>query len=155
MLAAEIDRRNLLKTAGIAGITAITEVPVSPALAAMTRQHEIDGPASLAAWVRMRANGGAVITLASSKVAEGLEVVWQPEFSHQPAPVRGKAASSWAWREGAYDTARALLVSLAVRNWDVEAGDCRLQDSRIVHERSGRSISYLIWVDLAFTPASA
>ncbi len=149
MLAAEIDRRNVLKTAGIGGITAIGGVQLSPAFATVTRQRDSAGLAGLAAWVRMRADGGAVITLASSTLAEGLEVVWQPAFSRAEPSVTGQIASSWACRHGAYDTARALLVSFAARNWDVDLVECRLQDSRIVHQKSGRSIGYLIWADIA------
>ena len=102
---------------------------------------------SLAAWVRMRADGGAVITLASSKLVDGLEVVWEPAFSHHDRLPTGNTASPWACRQGAYDTARALLVTMIARDWDVDCADCQLQDARIVHEQSGRSVGYLIWTD--------
>ena len=148
MLSTEVDRRNVLKTAGIGGITAITGVQLSPALAAVTRQRGSERLASLAAWVRVRSDGSAVITLASSKLAEGLEVVWQPAFSRTEPSVTAKTASLWAARQAAYDTARALLVSLAARNWEVDTRECRLQESRVVHEKSGRSIGYLIWADV-------
>ncbi|MGA8758411.1 MAG: twin-arginine translocation signal domain-containing protein [Stellaceae bacterium] len=148
MLSTEVDRRNVLKTAGIGGITAITGVQLSPALAAMTQQRGSERLANLAAWVRTRTDGGAVFTLASSKLAEGLEVVWQPAFSHTEPSVKAKTASSWAARQAAYDTARALLVSLAARNWEVDTRDCRLQESQVVHEKSGCSIGYLIWAEV-------
>ena len=71
MLSTEVDRRNVLKTAGIGGITAITGVQLSPALAAVTQQRGSERLASIAAWVRVRSDGSAVITLAIVKARRG------------------------------------------------------------------------------------
>ena len=73
MLSADIERRDVLKTAGIAGIAAITGIPLSPTLVAVARMQS-DGLAALAARVQMRGNGGADIEIALSTRSEGWRV---------------------------------------------------------------------------------
>jgi CO/xanthine dehydrogenase Mo-binding subunit len=95
----------------------------------------------------MKPDGGAVIGLASAQIAERMEVMWQPQFSHEDRGSAGEMASAWVSRQRAHDTARALLAAFAARHWDVRPAECRAQAGQIVHPPSGRAISYLIWCD--------
>jgi hypothetical protein len=106
MLSADIERRDILKTAGIAGIAAITGIPLSPTLAAAARMQS-DGLAALAARVQMRSNG-ADIEIALSTRSEGWRVRWNSPLSHGDNSQDGTGQYSWARRARAGDTARAL-----------------------------------------------
>ena len=146
MLSADIERRDVLKTAGIAGIAAITGIPLSPTLAAVARMQS-DGLAALAARVQMRGNGGADIEIALSTRSEGWRVRWNSPLSHGDNSQDGTGQYSWARRARACDTARALLMTFAADMWGVAPAECRLQAGRITHEKSGRTVAYLIWTD--------
>lgn len=147
MLAANFSRRDLLSFAGITGVAAVTVLSLPTAQAEIITEAGPAPVAGLVAHVRMKPDGGAVIRLASAQIAERMEVVWQPQFSHEDRDSAGERSSPWASRQRAHDTARALLAAFAARRWNVKPADCGAWGGQIVHIPSGRAVSYLIWSD--------
>ena len=122
------------------------------------------------AWVVVRPDETVVVRIARSEmgqgtltglaqlVAEELECDWDRVTTEYPGPAenlrrnrvwgsfatggsRGIRESEKLVREGGA-TARHMLVAAAAAQWQVPAGECRVEKGRISHPASGRSTSY-------------
>jgi hypothetical protein len=150
MFLSDISRRGMLKASGVAGVTAVSggALPALPKVFTATPLAAQKGErASLAAWVRMRSDGGSLITVAAAQNAGDLPPVWEPVLSHYERAA--DPHSPWHNRQYAYDTARALLVTTAARRWDADPRDCRIENGQIAYTRNGRRLGYVIWTDFS------
>jgi isoquinoline 1-oxidoreductase beta subunit len=122
------------------------------------------------AFIRIASNGEIVLTMPYVEmgqgtytsipmlIAEELEVnLKQVRLEHAPAnerlyvnPMLGVQAtgnsnamrSGWKPMRQAGATARVMLISAAARRWGVEAQSCRAQDGAVIHDATGRRLTY-------------
>jgi isoquinoline 1-oxidoreductase beta subunit len=101
--------------------------------------------------------GQGVFTSLSMLVAEELEADWSrvrvesapvdhaydhPAFKMQMTGGSTSVLSSWDQLRKAGATGRALLVSAAAQTWAVDPSTCRAENGAVVHEASGRRLTY-------------
>jgi isoquinoline 1-oxidoreductase beta subunit len=114
--------------------------------------------------------GQGVYTSLSMIVAEELDADWN-RVRVEPAPANEKLYVNpmigvqatgnsnsirgfWKPLRQAGATTRACLVEAAARSWKVPAAECRTQEGKVIHDRSGRTLDYgaLIAGAAAITP---
>jgi isoquinoline 1-oxidoreductase beta subunit len=102
--------------------------------------------------------GQGVYTSLSMIVAEELDADWnRVRVEHAPAneklyvnPMIGVQATGnsnsirafWKPLRQAGATTRACLVEAAARSWKVPAAECRTEEGRVIHDRTGRMLDY-------------
>ncbi|HWZ44419.1 MAG TPA: xanthine dehydrogenase family protein molybdopterin-binding subunit [Candidatus Saccharimonadales bacterium] len=101
--------------------------------------------------------GQGVYTSLPMLLAEELDADWS-KVGYEPAPVdpvynhpvygiqmTGGSTSVWSSFEQfrkAGATARAMLVAAAAQQWNVEAASCSTSNGKVLHQASGRSLTY-------------
>jgi isoquinoline 1-oxidoreductase subunit beta len=97
--------------------------------------------------------GQGVKTSLPMIVAEEMDAAWT-DVRIEQAPIDGtrygpqvaggsrSIPTAWDGLRRAGAVARAMLVSAAAARWRVKETTCRTQDSRVIHDASGRSVSY-------------
>ncbi len=102
--------------------------------------------------------GQGVYTSLSMVMAEELDADWSrvrvehapPDEKHYANPMLSIQATGnsnsirafWKPMRQAGASARACLVEAAAKNWGVPAGECRTEDSTVIHDRTGRKSAY-------------
>jgi len=163
---AGISRRAFLKTGSTAatGLLIGFSLPLKSA-AAVNSKHSAPPVLKPNAWLRIDANGRVTVLVEKSELGQGvftsipmilaeeLEVEWsaihveqaptEPETYH--SLITGGSGSIWgSWtplREAAAK-ARELFVQAAAQKWRVPPGGCRAEKGSVVHQSSGRRLSY-------------
>ncbi len=165
----KISRRTFLKTgAAIGGGLALGfTFPLTNSEAeAATKKSALFAPN---AWLRIGTDGKVTVMLHKSEmgqgimtslpmlVAEELDADWtkvRAEFAPaDPAYVSlpmgeqmtgGSSAirRSWEMLRKAGATARQMLIAAAAQTWDVAADTCRTENGEVIHQPSGRRLSY-------------
>lgn len=170
-------RREFISAAAASAFSFGFHVPLSVA-------NDVPGTFTPNAFIRIDAKG--VVTLIIPQVemgqgvytslamvlAEELDADWTSvRVEHAPAneqayanpmltiQMTGNSTSArafWTPLRQAGATTRACLLEAAARNWKVRCDECRTQDGKVFHERTGRSIDYaaLIGPAAAITPPS-
>jgi isoquinoline 1-oxidoreductase beta subunit len=162
--AVSITRRDFLRVAATAGggfVLALhlpwQDDPSATALAA-------SAPFEPNAWLCIDPDGAVTITVARSElgqgvrtslamiVAEELDADWStvrvapavadPKYGNMTTAGSSSVRGSWERLRRAGATARAMLVEAAARSWSVPATECRTENSAVLHEPSGRRLSY-------------
>jgi isoquinoline 1-oxidoreductase beta subunit len=162
-------RREFLKSgaAVAAGLTVAACIPGCSGQAPPAS----DAPFAPNAWVRVLGDGSVSIVVDRSEMGQGVltalamlaaeeldadwarvrveqapanEVYSNPAF---PVPVQvtgGSASVRAAWKpmREAGAAARTMLVAAAAKDWGVEAGACRTERGRVMHDASARSLGY-------------
>ncbi|HLJ23848.1 MAG TPA: xanthine dehydrogenase family protein molybdopterin-binding subunit [Candidatus Acidoferrales bacterium] len=70
------------------------------------------------------------------------KVYYNPRFGVQGTGGSSGTPTSWNPLRKASATARAMLLDAAAKQWGVSAGDCRAENSSIVHAPTKRSLTY-------------
>ena len=65
-----------------------------------------------------------------------------PFFHIQVTGNSNSVRAFWTPLRKAGATARAMLVAAAAAEWGVDAGSCRTSNSQVIHDASGRKLSY-------------
>jgi isoquinoline 1-oxidoreductase subunit beta len=102
--------------------------------------------------------GQGVYTSLSMIVAEELDADWsRVRVEHAPAneklyfnPMLSVQATGnsnsirafWKPLRQAGATTRACLVEAAARSWNIPAAECRTEDGKVIHDRTGRALDY-------------
>ena len=101
--------------------------------------------------------GQATYTSLSMILAEELDADWSlvrvehaspgaayvnPMLGVQATGNSNSVRAFWRPLRQAGARARACLIEAAARSWQVPASECRAQNSKVIHERSGRSLDY-------------
>ena len=137
---------------------------------ASEQSPQADAPFAPNAWVRIKSDGSVIIVLDRSEmgqgvatglpmlVAEELDADWA-SVNVEQAPANaayfnpafkgnqvtgGSASMRAAWQpmREAGAKARAMLVTAASKQWGVPVETCRTQRGLVLHEESGRRLSY-------------
>ncbi len=163
----ELNRREFLKTGAMVGGGLIIGFHLaSPGSNAYARPAETFMPN---AFIRIGADDTVTILVNKSEMGQGvytslpmiaaeeLEADWRhirmesapvaPEYNHTTfgIQVTGGSTSVWtSWDQlrKAGAMAKAMLVSAAAANWGVQPTACRAKQGSVVHENSGRRLSY-------------
>ena len=85
-------------------------------------------------------------------IAEELEVAWDkvvitqgdlnPAYGRQSAVGSGSTPGNYSPLRQAGATARAMLVEAAAQTWNVPARDCTTESGTVIHQASGRRLTY-------------
>ncbi len=112
----------------------------------------IDPDNMLTIWVAKSEMGQGVQTALPMLVAEELEADWSTIRVEQAPADRtygdqitwgsSSVSSSFASLRLAGATARTLLIAAAAQTWDVEPPTCYAENGRVIHEASGRQLTY-------------
>ena len=101
--------------------------------------------------------GQGVYTSMPMLIAEELDVAWEdirveaapaspdfidPDYGAQLTGGSSSTRSSWQSYRAAGATARALLVEAAARTWGVDEASLRTRQGEVIHEASGKRVSY-------------
>ncbi len=161
-------RRNFLRTGLLAGGGLVLGLHL-PALATGQRPDPKGEPFALNAFVRVGADESVTVVVNHSEmgqgpytsvpmlVAEELDADWA-KVRFEAAPVAavynhtvygiqmtGGSTSTWTeWERvrKAGAAARAMLISAAAAEWNVEPATCGTEPGHVVHAASGRRLSY-------------
>ena len=162
-----MDRRNFLKTAATsaAGLWIGFHFPGR----AETLDAAPSAPVVLNAWIHIGTDdlvtilidksemGQSILTGLAMIAADELDCDWKnvrtefapadkvyfnPRFGSQGTGGSSGTPTSWAPLRKASATARMMLLQAAVRQWRVDATDCRAEDGTILHIPSGKRASY-------------
>jgi hypothetical protein len=103
----------------------------------------------IVAWVVVTPERGATIRLAY--VLSPGEIVETAPILLAAEALTGGAPSASAWRQAqvAAERAQAAALTLIANVWKVSPAECACEVARIAHARSGRSVGYAVWVDVA------
>ncbi|UCC83066.1 MAG: xanthine dehydrogenase family protein molybdopterin-binding subunit [Gemmatimonadota bacterium] len=157
----KVSRREFLKLTGVAGTGLVLgfHLPPKPdgwaAVEPLTNSWLRIGPdGEVTFWVHRPDMGQGARTALPMILADELDIEW-PQFERvflpavdpqvygsQTAGGSTSIRTSWVPLRTAGATARAMLTSAAAETWGVDAGSCRASLGTVVHESSGRSLSY-------------
>lgn len=158
----KLDRRDFLKLGAIAGSGLVLGVYVhreKPWAEAASPFHpnvfvQIDPDETVRIWVHKSEMGQGVRTALPMIVADELDADWShvevvqadahPEKYGRQMTVGSRSVRGGAWlplrKAGA--AARAMLVGAAAATWDVDPATCRTENGRVLHDASGRALTY-------------
>lgn len=158
----KLDRRDFLKLGAIAGGGLVLGVYVhreKPWAEAASPFHpnvfvQIDPDETVRIWVHKSEMGQGVRTALPMIVADELDADWShvevvqadahPEKYGRQMTVGSRSVRGGAWlplrKAGA--AARAMLVGAAAATWDVDPATCRTENGRVLHDASGRALTY-------------
>ncbi len=153
-------RRSAFGGAGLLIAVSATEVLAwHPATATAAEFHpnaflHISTGDQVTVWVTRSEMGQGVRTVLPLLLAEELEVELSKVRLLQAATTRqfdgirlrtsgsGSSAGSWRPLRQAGATAREMLISAAVQQWQVDRSECKAQNGSVIHPPSGRSLRY-------------
>ena len=159
----KLNRRTFLKLTGLAGGGLTLAACISSGPAAVT--DEQPGDFAPNAFISIAPDGSVLIyskspeigqgikTSAPMIVAEELDADWadvrveqasiNPDvYGRQSAGGSRSIASAWDQLREAGATARAMLVNAAAESWGVAVDECTTAASFVMHEPTGRRLSY-------------
>ncbi len=160
--AVKLSRRSFLKLTGIAGGGLVLGFALMSSSKASAASGESTG---LNLFVQIREDGKVVILAKNPEIGQGvktslpmivaeeLDAAWA-DVEVQQAPINEELygrqfaggsmsiPSNWMPLRQAGATARAMLLAAAAEQWGVAASELRTQDTRVIHEASGRSAHY-------------
>ena len=127
----------------------------------------MDGQGAITLIIPQVEMGQGTYTSLSMILAEELDADWKlvrvehappdeklyanPTFGVQATGNSNSVRAFWKPLRQAAATTRACLIEAAARGWNVPASECRAQEGKVVHERSGRSAEYASLVGRAAT----
>jgi isoquinoline 1-oxidoreductase beta subunit len=113
---------------------------------------EIQPDGTVSIWTGRSEMGQGVRTAMPMIVAEELEADWasvrviqadaDPAYGDQVTVGSRSVRSGWEPLRKAGATAREMLVSAAALTWGVAREECRAERGRVIHDSSGRHLSY-------------
>jgi len=158
-----VSRRGLIGAAGAAALLVALDIPVAGSRAKGTRFApdafiRIDSDGLVTLVMPQVEMGQGIYTAIPMILAEELDAAWEMvRLEHAPPDEKlyanamlGMQATGnsnsvrafWTPLRKAGAAARAALVEAAAQGWGVPAAECRAQDSRVLHEPSGRQAGY-------------
>ncbi|UCC73481.1 MAG: xanthine dehydrogenase family protein molybdopterin-binding subunit [Gemmatimonadota bacterium] len=157
----KVSRRDFLKITGVAGTGLVLGfyLPLKPdgyaAAQPLTNAWLRIGPdGAVTFWVHRPDMGQGARTALPMILADELDIEW-PKFERvflpavdpqvygsQTAGGSTSIRTSWVPLRTAGATARSMLTAAAAEAWGVEAASCRASLGTVIHEASGRSLSY-------------
>ncbi|HZD05401.1 MAG TPA: molybdopterin cofactor-binding domain-containing protein, partial [Longimicrobiales bacterium] len=148
----------------LAGAGGALVLGVGPPLLASSRDGTRRAPFRPNVWIRVDDDGTVTVVVGKSEmgqgvrtglpmiVAEELDVPLErvrleqaspgPDFPSLGTGGSGSTMGSWEPLRHAGAAARAMLVAAASTRWGVDPGACRTQDGAVIHDASGRRLSY-------------
>jgi len=163
-----LSRRNFLKTSALAGGGLILGVHLPGLGRAAEAQHKAS-PFSVNAFVRIGTDNTVTVIVNHSEmgqgpytsipmmVAEELDADWSkvryeaapvaPQYNHSVYGIQMTGGSTSTWSEWervrkAGAAARQMLLVAAGETWGVGVETCRTEGNQIIHNDSGRKLSY-------------
>ncbi len=156
-----VDRRDFLKTGAVAG----TGLVLGFYLEGPPGSAEAAEPFVPNAWIRIGTDGVVTVIVARSEmgqgilttlpmlVAEELEADWSTirveqaladsAFGrHQSTNASRSIRESWDVLRQAGASAREMLISAAAQTWGVDRRTCRARSNAVIHESTGKRLSY-------------
>lgn len=170
MKASNVSRRNFIKASAIVGggIALSFNLPGMQGVAEAANQDE-DGQ-RVNGWIRIHPDNSVVILAASSEMGQGvytslpmilaeeLDADWSlvrsedapsgdKTFVHPLFGMRGTGGSYsvrmwWPVLSKVGAAAREMFIIAAAKEWGVSAHDCRTEKSMVIHQPSGKELSY-------------
>jgi isoquinoline 1-oxidoreductase beta subunit len=157
----KVSRRDFLKVTGVAGTGLVLgfHLPLKrdgyAAVEPLTNSWLRIGPdGQVTFWVHRPDMGQGARTALPMIIADELDIAW-PEFERvflpavdpqvygsQTAGGSTSVRTSWSPLRTAGATARAMLTAAAAETWGVDAAACSTSLATVVHEASGRSLTY-------------
>jgi isoquinoline 1-oxidoreductase beta subunit len=157
----KVSRRDFMKVTGVAGTGLVLGFYLPPkpdgyaAAEPLTNSWlRIGSDGAVTFWVHRPDMGQGARTALPMILADELDIEW-PEFERvflpavdpqvygsQTAGGSTSIRTSWVPLRTAGATARAMLTAAAAETWGVDAATCRASLGTVVHETSGRSLSY-------------
>jgi isoquinoline 1-oxidoreductase subunit beta len=162
----EVTRREFFGLAAGAGfvlgfhvpVGAARDIPKEGATFAPNAFIRIDGQGEVTLVIPQVEMGQGTYTSLSMILAEELDADWNkvrvehappdeklyanPMLSIQATGNSNSIRAFWKPLRQAGATTRACLVEAAARSWNVPAAECRTQDSKVIHDGSGRTLDY-------------
>ncbi|HXY25398.1 MAG TPA: xanthine dehydrogenase family protein molybdopterin-binding subunit [Candidatus Acidoferrum sp.] len=164
----ELDRRDFLKKTAAGGAALVIGFYLPSKYEARSAAPPSE-PSSLNAWVRISADntvtilidksemGQGVVTSLAQLLAEELEFDWKkvkiefapaaPQYFNPVFGLQGTGGStsvraSWEPLTKAGAAAREMLIATAAKRWNVEPSTCHAENGVVVHNASGKRLTY-------------
>jgi len=176
--ATTFSRRKFIQTGAIAGGGLLLGFYL-PAFGKWAK-HEVPSPASFAPNAFVRIGNDNIITVIVNHsemgqgaytslpmiIADELDADWSkvkfeaapvdPVYNHPGFGMQGTGGSTSTWVEwdrfrNAGATGRYLLIAAAAQTWNVDPSACRTEKGFVIHDATGRKLSYGELVDKAAT----
>ncbi len=157
----KVDRRDFLKVTGAAGAGLVLGFALPSGL---VRATEPEAPFQPNAWLSIDSKGRVTVWVAKSEMGQGvrtslpmiladeLDADWSfvsfhpaiadPKYGNMGTGGSTSVRRSWAPLRTAGATARAMLVAAAAATWGVAPSACGTEKGRVIHAKTGRSLSY-------------
>lgn len=157
----KLDRRTFLKASLTAsgGLLLSLNLPIKDAFGQEAAEYfqpnpfiRIEPDNTITIWVARSEMGQGVRTGLPMIVCEELGVDWEqitieqadanPKYGPQGTGGSRSVNSSWDRLRNAGAAAREMLVQAAANAWGVEPGTCRVEKAMVIHDGSGKKMSY-------------
>ena len=163
----KLSRRGFLQTAALAGGGLLLHVSAFGKAALTAAQDGAEVP--LNAWLRVAPDGIVTIIVSQAEIGQGISTTlpaliaeelgadWgRVKFENSPTdPAYRNPRINWQFTGNSESTtsffnlmrqmgaaAREMLIATASSRWNVPAGECDTQNSKVIHRRSGKSIGF-------------
>jgi len=171
----DYDRRRFLKvsSASVFGAGLVLAMTWEDLPAKANDNSKISSRFQPNAWLKIDDDGSVTVYVVESEMGQGstslmpmilaeeLEVAWQdikveraplkPVYGYQYTGGSASIRKGWATLRSAGAVAREMLISAAVQQWAVNHQDCYADNSYIIHQTSGKKLSF---AELISTAAS-
>lgn len=154
-------RRDFLKVTSLSGAALVVGFQWSEVFAAEKTGVKSFKPNG---WVRIDSDGTITLTVGKSEmgqgvrtslpmiIAEELEAEWKsikivqaepgPDFKRLGTGGSWSVGGSWKPLREAGAAAREMLIAAAALKWNVDLSTCRAERSTVIHDATGRKLSY-------------
>jgi len=162
MRTTKLDRREFLKNTSVGGAALVLGFylprfglsrPLAPRVLKANAWITIDSDNTITLLTEVPEMGQGPRTVGAMMLADELEADWSkikveqaavvPEiYTHLHTGGSGGTGSAWDYMRKAGAQARELLISAAARKWNVPNGECIARQSTVIHQSSGRELTY-------------
>ncbi len=165
---AVLNRRSFLRVSAIAGGGILVAVYMEPLASVLAQGHASGSPnpAFVAtAFVKIKPDGSVIIMSKNPEIGQGvktelpmiiaeeLDIDWknvtveqadldEAKYGRQRAGGSGSTPFNWDPLRQVGAACRSMLISAAAQQWNVEEVECSTDGGRVMHQRTGRSVSY-------------
>jgi isoquinoline 1-oxidoreductase beta subunit len=166
---AQVDRRQFLMTAGLAGGSLLLKCAVRPSDVFASGVLEVANVVPLNAWLKIGVDDSVTIVVSQAEMGQGIRTTLPAVLAEELGadwsrvrledaltdPVYRNPRLNWQFTGNSESTpsffelmremgasAREMLIGAAAKKWNVDPGTCRTEAGKVMHKNSRRSARF-------------